>query len=257
MGDNNDLTLLKQSARKAGEIARSFFQKSNTKRWNKSENHPVTEADIAVNDYLIKILSNARPDYGLLTEETKDDSSRLEKTRSFIIDPIDGTKAFIDGLPHFTICLAVIENGHAITGVVYNPITEELYSASKNQPAYLNEKIIQTRDCRQIENCQIIGYAKKFKRLGWPKMQVSIRNSMAYRIVMVAAAQTDATVAFNKKSDWDLAAASIIAKQAGAIITDLNGNEFYFADKSLSKNGVICASPALHALLLEQIKQNL
>ena len=250
-----DLTLLKQTALKAGEIARQYFIKGNTKVWDKSHNHPVTEADISVNEYLQKTLIPARPDYGWLSEETRDDASRLGKRRSFVIDPIDGTRAFIAGKPHFTICLAVIEEGKSVCGVIYNPITSEHYSAARNHGAYLNDKTIKPSMCNSIENCAIIGYPQKFKRQNWPKMRVSIRNSMAYRIAMVASGQRDATVAFTPKSDWDLAAADIIAKQAGAKITDLNGKEFNFAKQSVRENGVICASPPLHNLLLQEIQK--
>ena len=252
-----DLDLLIETARAAGEIARTFFYKGNAKAWDKSENHPVTEADIAVNDYLIEALQSARPDYGWLSEETVDDASRHTAARSFVVDPIDGTRAFIDGRPHFTICLAVIENGKSVAGVVYNPITEEMYEACLGGGARLNTQTISPSGCSAIKGCTIIGYPRKFRRLGWPDMSVSIRNSMAYRIVMVAAGQRDGTVSFTPKSDWDLAAACLIASEAGAVTTDLEGQQFSFNEESTKNNGVICASPALHALLLQQVKLGL
>jgi len=252
---DKDLTLLIETAHIAGAIARDYYNKGNTKAWNKSENHPVTEADIAVNDYLEETLQAARPDYGWLSEETKDDASRRRAKRSFVVDPIDGTRAFMDGRPHFTICLAVIENGKAITGVVYNPMLEEMFEASLGGGARLNGKAISPSDCTSIEGCAIVGYPRKFKRLGWPEMKVSIRNSMAYRIVLVAAGMRDATVSFTPKSDWDLAAAEIIANEAGAITTDLDGKAFHYAKDHVTEAGVICASPRLHALLLSKVKE--
>ena len=246
--------MLVDAARTAGAIARRFFYAGNAKAWDKSENHPVTEADIAVNDYLESTLQAARPHYGWLSEETKDDASRNTCQRSFVIDPIDGTRAFMDGKPHFTICLAVIEAGNTVVGVVYNPILEEMYQAHLGGGAFLNCKVIAPREKTNIADIHMIGYPRKFKRLGWPDMRVSIRNSMAYRIAMVAAGQRDATVAFTPKSDWDLAAATIIASEAGALITDLDGQAFHFAKDHVRENGVICASPRLHALLLEKVK---
>jgi len=253
--NNEDLALLIETARTAGAIARDYFYKGNTKSWNKSENNPVTEADIAVNDYLEKTLQAARPNYGWLSEETQDDASRITAKCSFIVDPIDGTRAFIDGKPHFTICLAVIENGRAVTGVVYNPILDEMFEASLGTGARLNGKKISPSKCTSIAGCSIVGYSRKFKRLGWPEMKVSIRNSMAYRIVLVAAGIRDATVSFTPKSDWDLAAATIIATEAGAMTTDLDGNAFHFAKDHITENGVICASPYLHDLLLSKVKE--
>ena len=253
--NNEDLALLIETAQTAGAIARGYFYKGNTKSWNKSGNHPVTEADIAVNDYLEKTLQPARPNYGWLSEETKDDASRMKAKCSFVVDPIDGTRAFMDGRPHFTICLAVIENGRAVTGVVYNPILDEMFEASLGTGARLNGKAISPSKCTAIAGCSIVGYPRKFKRLGWPDMIVSIRNSMAYRIVLVAAGICDATVSFTPKSDWDLAAATIIANEAGALTTNLDGKAFHFAKDHVTENGVICASSHLHDLLLSKVKQ--
>ncbi len=254
MPDTDDLALLIETARGAGNIARHFFSHGNAKAWNKSKGHPVTEADIAVNNYLEKTLQTARPAYGWLSEETQDDASRLGAKRSFVVDPIDGTRAFMDAKPHFTICLAVIENGKAVVGVVYNPILDEMFEAVLGGGARLNGQSIKPNDRHRISGCSMIGYPRKFKRLGWPDMRVSIRNSVAYRIVMVAAGLRDATVVFTQKSDWDLAAADIIAREAGALITDLHGHAFHYAKDGVKENGVICAGPRLHALLLEQVK---
>jgi myo-inositol-1(or 4)-monophosphatase len=257
VADRTDLELLIEAARIAGGIARKYFYKDDVKSWDKSENNPVTEADIAVNNYLSDTLQSARPDYGWLSEETKDDASRHAAARTFVVDPIDGTRAFMDGRPHFTVCLAVIENGKSIAGVVYNPILEEMFEAELGRGAFLNGRPIQPSTCGSIPGCTLIGYPRKFRRMGWPDMSVSIRNSMAYRIAMVAAGLRDGTVSFTPKSDWDLAAASLIAAEAGAVITDISGENIHFAEKSTSKNGVICAGPALHPLLLQQVKSGL
>ena len=254
MADQTDLELLVQSARIAGQLAKKYFYRDDVKTWDKSENNPVTEADIAVNNYLLEALQSARPDYGWLSEETADDASRHTAKRSFVIDPIDGTRAFMDGKPHFTICLAVIEDGHSIAAAVYNPILDEMYEAALGGGARLNGVPIHPSTCDDIEMCSLIGYPRKFRRLGWPDISVSIRNSMAYRIVMVAAGQRDGTVSFTPKSDWDLAAACLIASEAGAICTDLIGEPFVFNEDTVIKRGVICAGPALHPLLLTQVK---
>lgn len=266
--ENCDLTLLRLAALEAGHIARRFFQKDETKTWNKSQDksilNPVTEADIAINDFLAAHLRAARPDYGWLSEETKDDGSRQSCEHSFIIDPIDGTRAFIDGRPHFTICIAVLKTdtsanpptARAISGVVYNPMTDEMYSAQAGQGATLNDSPITPSPIAAIENCAMIGYPRKFRRAKWPDMNVTILNSMAYRIVRVASGQNDATVSFTPKSDWDLAAAVLIAQEAGAMISDLDGHDFNFADDNTSNHGVICAGPKLYPLLLQRLNES-
>lgn len=254
MDHKADLQLVVEATRAAGVLAKQYFYQDDVEAWDKSENNPVTEADIAVNNYLLKTLQEARPDYGWLSEETVDDASRREAKRSFVVDPIDGTRAFMDQKPHFTICVAVIENGKSIAAAVYNPILEEMYDASLGGGARLNGKPISPSGCDDIEMCTLIGYPRKFRRLGWPDISVSIRNSMAYRIVMVASGQRDGTVSFTPKSDWDLAAAGLIASEAGAVITDLIGEEFNYNEDTVVKRGVICAGPALHPLLLNQVK---
>ena len=249
----SDLALISLAAKDAGAIARDFFNAGKSKVWDKEENHPVTEADIAVNDYLERVLQDARPAYGWLSEETQDDQSRHACPRTFVVDPIDGTRAFIDHKPNFAICVGIVENGLAVAAALYNPMKDELYTAVLGGGAFLNGKPISMRDRDSIEGCRMVGYPRKFRRLDWPDMNVSVVNSMAYRIALVGCGAQDATVSFTPKSDWDLAAAELIAREAGAVITDLRGDNFRYDCESVKKIGVICAGPALHALLLARI----
>jgi len=251
---SEDLALIEEAVRGAGEIARNAFVENDDDIWKKDKDHLVTDTDIAVNNYLAGILKKARPNYGWLSEETKDDHSRHGCPRTFVVDPIDGTRAFIDRTPNFAVSVAVIENGVSIAGALFNPMKAEMYTATKSGGAFLNGKPITANDRGAIEDCEMVGYPRKFRRLGWPDMNVSIANSMAYRIALVASGQRDATVAFTPKSDWDLAAAELIAKEAGAIITDLRGQSFRYDQEHTTEFGVICAGPNLHALLLERVK---
>lgn len=250
----DDLHFLQRTVRKAGAICLDYFERNAAKVWDKSNNSPVTDADIAVNDFLARELMGARPDYGWLSEETADDQSRRTKRRSFVVDPIDGTRAFIDRKPGFAVAVAIIENGEAIVGCVFNPLKDEFYSAVKGGGATLNRHPLRVDDCTTMGNCVMVGYPRKFKRLGFPDMRYKITNSMAYRMALVASGQADATVSFTPKSDWDVAAAALIATEAGAVVTNLRGERPRFDGPTTSGFGVICASPALHALLLEQVK---
>ena len=249
-----DLALIRDAVLKAGAIALEGFNAADTKIWDKEKNHPVTQTDIEVNNYLEDVLLKARPDYGWLSEETKDDASRHARKRSFVVDPIDGTRAFIDRTPNFVISVAVIEDGMPIVAAIYNPLKEELYTAQVGNGAFLNATAISTSDCCQIEGCNMIGYPRKFRRLDWPAMNVSIANSMAYRMCLVANGNADAAVTFTPKSDWDLAAAILIVSEAGGHVTTLNGRPIRFDKKKTTNRGVICAGPALHPLLFKQIK---
>lgn len=252
--DRDDLDLLERAVRAAGALCLDHYNRNDARVWDKSADHPVTDADIAVNDFLFHELTTARPDYGWLSEETKDDHSRRTKTRSFVVDPIDGTRAFIDRKPGFVVSVAIIEAGAAIAGCVFNPLKDEFYSAQRGAGATLNGKRLQVKNCPEERDCTMVGYSRKFKRLGFPDMQYKISNSMAYRIAMVAAGHANGTVSFTPKSDWDIAAAALIATEAGAVITDLYGATPRFDGPTTSGKGVICASPALHALLLDRMK---
>jgi len=250
----DDLKLIVAAVRVAGDIARKAYNTNASKVWDKTEGHPVTDADIAVNDYLYETLTAARPGYGWLSEETKDDHSRHACPRTFVVDPIDGTRAFIDRSPNFAVSVAVIENGQSIAGALYNPLTDELFEAYLGGGAFLNGKAITAPDSDQIEGITMIGYPRKFRRLGWPDMNCRIANSMAYRMALVASGQADATLAFTPKSDWDVAAAQLIATEAGAIVTNIRGEAPSYDQETTRGFGLICAGPSLHALLLDQVK---
>lgn len=251
---HEERALLERVVRDAGQIAKEAFEANEAVVWNKAKNHPVTDADIAVNDYLQKHLREARPDYGWLSEETKDDLSRHACQRTFVVDPIDGTRAFIERTQNFAVSVAIVEDGHPIAGVVFNPLKDEFYSAQKGGGATLNDDPLSCSYRQELEGAEMVGYPRKFRRLGFPDMQVRIANSMAYRMVMVASGKADCTVAFTPKSDWDIAAATLIVSEAGAITTDLRGERPYFDKDSTSGFGIICAGPKLHALLLERVK---
>ena len=132
-----DLVLLEESVREAGKIARSFFG-GTYKRWDKGKGNPVTEADLAVDKFLGEHLRAARPGYGWLSEETEDDAARLTAPAVFVVDPIDGTVAFMKNKPHFTICAGVVIDGAPVAGAVYNPITDECFTAHAGGGASLN-----------------------------------------------------------------------------------------------------------------------
>ena len=248
-----DLALIRDAVLAAGKIAKDAYDANDSKVWDKSNNSPVTDADIAVNDYLLKTLCEARPGYGWLSEETKDDHSRHACPRTFVVDPIDGTRAFIDRTPNFAVSVAIIEDGKSIAGAVYNPLKDEMYEATLGGGAKLNGTPITAPDSDAIEGIRMVGYARKFRRLDWPDMDCHVANSMAYRMVLVACGKADATVAFTPKSDWDVAAAQLIASEAGATVTNLHGATPSYDGETTTGLGVICAGKTLHALLLARI----
>ena len=247
-----DFALLCEAVRGAGAVAKVHYDAADSKVWEKSKNNPVTDADLAVNAHLASMLKPARPDYGWLSEETKDDHSRHACPRSWVVDPIDGTRAFIDRKPPFAVSVALIESGRAVAGAVFNPLKNEFYAAMEGNGATLNGKPLHVTERTEVAGCKMVGYPRKFRRQGWPDMNISISNSMAYRMVMVASGQMDATVSFTPKSDWDVAAAELIVREAGGRVSNLDGQAFRYDAQSVREFGVVCANPALHDLLLER-----
>ena len=250
-----DLRLLEETARAAGEIALKYYG-GDYKRWSKEGGSPVTEADLAVNTFLHERLTAARPDYGWLSEESADDPARLTKARVFVIDPIDGTIAFLKNRPHFTICAAIVTDGRPCCGVVFNPASDELYAARTGAGACRNGEPIHVSGREELEGAAVLGSRTELTQAPWPPLHVQTRNSVAYRVVLVADGSADASVSLSCKRDWDLAAADIILNEAGGRLTDAAGTTLIYNRATTLQPSLVAANPALHSeiisLLLRQ-----
>jgi len=244
-----DLKLLEDTVRQAGDIARKFYG-GDYKRWSKEGGSPVTEADLAVNAFLRERLTPARPDYGWLSEENADDPARLTKRDLFIIDPIDGTIAFLKNRPHFTICAAVVTDGRPSCGVVFNPISDELYSAAKGGCAHRNALPIRVGSRERLEGAAMLGDRSHLAQAPWPPMHVQNRNSVAYRLALVADGSADASVSLTAKRDWDLAAADIILEESGGCLSDATGHMLVYNRPVTKQASLVAANPALHAEII-------
>jgi len=256
----SDLALLEATVREAGKIARSFFG-GEFKRWDKSKNNPVTEADLAVDQFLRQTLCAERPEYGWLSEETEDTARRLSAIHTFVVDPIDGTVAFMKGRPHFTICAAVVTEHRPTVGIVFNPILDEMFSARAGEGAFLNGSPITAALTQEIEGCRMIADAGTLQHPAWnnppnrpwPEMHIENRNSIAYRLALVASGQWDAMMALSSKRDWDLAAGDLILAEAGGIVTAHDGRTLQYNRAETVQTSILGANPALHAQMLERV----
>jgi myo-inositol-1(or 4)-monophosphatase len=253
--DAQDLALIEQAVRRAGEIARRYYGQE-YRRWSKSRGEPVTEADLAIDHFLRGRLEAARPEYGWLSEETGRDLERAGAQRLFIVDPIDGTTAFLKQRPHFSISVALAEHGRPVAGVVYNPITEEFFSAREDGGAHLNGEPIRVSNCAALAACRVLGQKEMFAHpnsphnTSWPEMQIESRSSIAYRMALVAAGTFDAAIVLSPKHDWDMAAGDVIVREAGGVVTSRDGHRLLFGEPNAVQRSMICAGPALHALFL-------
>ena len=255
-----DRALIEQAVRDAGAIARKFYG-GDYRKWDKGKGQPVTDADLAVDKYLRETLIAARPDYGWLSEETEDDSSRLQKQRVFVVDPIDGTVAFLKNRPHFTVCVALVRDGRPVIGVVFNPVLDECFAANDGEGATLNGKPIRVSERAELEGCRMCAARDMLEHPAWnnppnrpwPPMHIETRNSIAYRMALVASGAFDATLALSAKRDWDIAAADIIVREAGGIVTAHDGAIPRYNGAQAIQPSMIAAGPKLHAEMLSRV----
>jgi myo-inositol-1(or 4)-monophosphatase len=252
-----DLDLIRVAAIAAGERAQAV-RRAGLVTTTKSDGTPVTNADIEVDRALKAALTDARPDYGWLSEETADDPSRLQRQRLFVVDPIDGTHSFLKGRQFWSISIAVVEAGRPIAAVVHAPDVEETYLAVAGGGARRNGEAIAPTHVERLEGCAMLGDKPMFEHPAWnppwPPMRIENRTSIAYRLCLVAAGFFDAAVALSAKGEWDLAAADLIATEAGCLVTSHKGRPLAYNRAVPSHRSLICAGPALHRLILQRVE---
>ncbi|QPM91591.1 inositol monophosphatase family protein [Pseudooceanicola algae] len=246
----DDLALLIEAAREAGDIAMAFTA-GNLDFWDKpGDQGPVTEADLAVNDALRKRLTQARPAYGWLSEESPDDPARLAARRVFIIDPIDGTRSFMDGQSAWAHSIAVADQGVVTAGVVFLPVLDRMFAAARGRGATLNGTALTCSARTDPEGATILAAKPSFAAGHWqgavPGFSRHQRPALAYRLSLVAQGRFDAMLTLRPSWEWDIAAGSLIAEEAGARISDRDGQPLRFNSATALLNGVIAAGPALH-----------
>lgn len=252
-----DLALLTDAAHAAGDIALRYFRNA-PKVWEKHGEGPVTEADIAVNDMVLARLRSARPAYGWLSEETADTDERLDCEHLFLIDPIDGTSAFIAGDSSFSHSFAVAHNGVVTAAVVYLPAKDRLYAASIGGAVTCNGQPIRCSTRAGVQGATLLTPKANLAADLWtdpvPEVTRHFRSSVAYRLCLVAEGAFDGMISLRQAWEWDIAAGSLIASMAGAAVTNRVGEPLHFNAETPRSNGILVAAPGLHAELLARLK---
>lgn len=253
----NDFDLLIEASNLAAEIALRHFR-SDPKSWEKEGGEGlVTEADLEVDDFLKGFLTSARPDYGWLSEETTDTPERSEKSRVFIVDPIDGTRSFASGNQTWAHSLAIVEDGKPVAGVVHLPARDKLYSADRTA-AWLNETSIRPSARSAIEGADVLGPRSLTDPGNWhepaPDFARHFRPSLAYRLALVAEGRFDAMITLRPAWEWDVAAGVLIAQAAGGQVTDQAGNDLAFNAPHPKVAGVVATGKNLHPEVARRLK---
>ncbi|PSL21326.1 3'(2'),5'-bisphosphate nucleotidase CysQ [Shimia abyssi] len=245
-----DLDLLLSAAKEAGRIATSFTGPT-AQTWHKPENAgPVTEADLAVNEMLERELRAARPDYGWLSEESLDNGDRLSAKSVFIIDPIDGTRSFIDGSDTWAHSLAIAVNGVVTAAVIYLPLRDKLYSATSGSGAYLNGAPIRCATRASLDGANLLVTRPVMEPKHWkslpPDIKRSYRPSLAYRLALVAEGRYDGMLTLRPTWEWDIAAGDLILREAGATTSNRSDGPLLFNNADPRLKGMVTANADLH-----------
>lgn len=247
-----DLELLRDAALQAGAIGMRYFRK-NPEVTIKGDTSPVTEADLAIDHFLKDYLMAARPSYGWLSEETVDTADRLNKQRIFIVDPIDGTRAFIDGSKEWCVSIGIVEDGKPVAGVLFQPETQSLYLAEIGHGATKDGVPLNVVEPRAP---LLIGGPKPFfdkHEAHFPTAIERTRHvpSLALRIAYVAEGAIDGAFIKPNAHDWDIAAAMLILQEAGGNVTNINGQTITLAEPSPRHGPMLCGSNATLITLRE------
>ena len=240
----SDLHLAKDAAIEAGKIILSYY-KSDYEIRDKGYHNPVTTADHAADTFLKETLTKDRPEYGWLSEETVDSPDRLSKDRVWVVDPLDGTKEFIEGVPNFVVSVALVEKGFPIVGVLYNPVTKETFTAAKDEGAYLDGELIRCTAKENLNDMVILNSRSETRRGLWSPFdgtfgELRAIGSVAYKLGLTAAGKADIFASLRPKNEWDICAGNCIINEAGGKLIDLHGNpRQYNLKKTLITPGLI------------------
>jgi myo-inositol-1(or 4)-monophosphatase len=254
-----------EAAWSAGEAIMSTFRTVGEVR-EKGPDQPVTAADLAANEILAERLAAADPGAAWLSEETVDESDRLERDRAWIVDPLDGTRSFVGGYREFAVSVALVEGGEAVLGIVYNPACEDLFWALRGEGAYrvrhwrggsfdgerLRVPAPQTGERRTVLASRTEIRRGELDPFRGP-WQVRPLGSTAYKLAMVAAGAGHAFLSRGPKSEWDVAAGGLLLDEAGGTITDVAGHRLTFNRPDPYVHGIVAAHPLVHGDLMDLI----
>lgn len=252
------MALLIDAAREVGQIALAMKARGLAVTEKPDGQGPVTDADLAVDARLHEILRSARPDYGWLSEERPDGTARLAHEHVFIIDPIDGTRAFMaDDNTAWAHSLAVARDGEVTAAVVFLPAKGSLYAACKGGGATLDGVPIRATQREDIIGAKFLAAKPNYTPANWlgpvPEVARHYRPSLAYRLSSVAEGRFDAMMTLRPSWEWDIAAGALIAEEAGATVTDRSGDTLRFNAPRPLLDGVVVAGAALHGQILSRL----
>jgi myo-inositol-1(or 4)-monophosphatase len=254
------ISALEEIMREAGELAR-VTARGPFKRWTKGDdNSPVSEGDIAVNNLLRTRLAALAPEAGWLSEETEDSLPGRSMATAWIVDPIDGTRAYITGRDDWTISVALVDDGSPVLAALYAPATDEMFLGVRGKGATLNGAAIAANTGAVLAGAKLAGPKRYLDKLAGLNPQILAQpkvHSLALRLTRVANGELDAALASPGSHDWDLAAADLLVREAGGCMTDLTGKPLVFNRPHTTHGALIAAGPPRHATLIDLVRDRL
>ncbi len=223
------------------------------KRWEKEPGHPVCEIDLEVDNFLREQLIALDPEAGWLSEETADESDRIERKRVWVVDPIDGTRDYLRGRTGWAVSVALVENRAVKYGVLSAPQREELWTAELDRGAWRNGDPIRCSQRSELVGARVP--ADSLPKVDRDLVMVAKPNSIALRIAMVAAGEADLLATLRWGREWDIAAAILIASEAGATVTGALGQPLTFNSPDAAAFGVLASSPGIHEAAIERLRE--
>jgi len=248
----DDHALLCDAVRDGMEIALDFFKRGFEVR-EKNPGDPVTEADLAVDEALKRRLLGARPDYGWLSEESSGGADRLTAARTWVIDPIDGTRGFVDGNHEWVVSLALVEAGRPIAAAIGNPNTGQFIDAMKGGGTRLGGELVQVTEVSALSSAKLGSSRNEQRRQLWqhlfPEASIEVVDAIAYKLALVAIGAIDGVIALRPKSDWDIAAGDLLITEAGGMMTDADGNIMVYNQPEIRKPDLVASGPVIFPAL--------
>jgi myo-inositol-1(or 4)-monophosphatase len=251
-----DSALLTDTVREAGALALSLFR-TELKNWIKGASSPVSEADIAVNELIASRLRTAAPGYGWLSEESADDEARLGKHLVWIVDPIDGTRAYLAGREDWCVSVALVAEAQPLLAAVFAPASDEFFFAQRGRGSWLNGTALQATPGTALDFSRIAGPKPLVERLHRSGGEISLHpriGSLALRLCRVAQGRLDAAFAGGQSRDWDLAAANLIVQEANGSMTALSGDAILYNRREVTHGVLVAAGRDRHASIVEQFR---
>lgn len=242
----DDLALMVEASRMAADIGMSHFRKD-PEVWYKNEGRsPVSEADIAIDKLLKKVLLTARPDYGWLSEELEDTEHRLADRRVFIVDPIDGTRAYVGGRPDWCVSVGLVEDGKPVAGVLVAPARGEVWKARLGGGAFLNDARLSATQAKPGDRLRVAIPDMVLKEMR-PGAEAGLEKvaggpSLALRVAAVAQGDLDGVFVRPQASEWDLAAADVLLAETGHILVDRTGHQMLYNQPDPTRGLLLAAS---------------